>query len=92
VALVIPDLEALRGWAAKQNLALEDVAGNEQVRNLLRAEIEALSRDIKGYERVQNFVVAIEDFTTDNGMLTPTLKLKRRVVLERYGEDLDALY
>jgi long-chain acyl-CoA synthetase len=92
VALVIPDLEALRGWAAKQNLALEDVAGNEQVRNLLRAEIEALSRDIKGYERVQNFVVTIEDFTTDNGMLTPTLKLKRRVVLERYGEDLDALY
>ena len=41
---------------------------------------------------MQNFVLVLEDFTTDNGMLTPTLKLKRRVVLERYGQDLDALY
>ena len=41
---------------------------------------------------MQNFIIALEDFTTDNGMLTPTLKLKRRAVLERYGSDLDALY
>ncbi len=47
---------------------------------------------MKGYERVQDFVLSLEDFTTDNGMLTPTLKLKRRSVLERYGPDLDALY
>jgi long-chain acyl-CoA synthetase len=41
---------------------------------------------------VQDFVLAVEDFTTDNGMLTPTLKLKRRTVMERYGPDLDGLY
>jgi len=92
VALVVPDLEALRGWASKQNLTLDDLARNEQVRELIRSEIDALSRDLKGYERVQAFTVCVEDFTTDNGMLTPTLKLKRRVVLERYGEDLDSLY
>ncbi len=92
VALVIPDLEALRGWAAKENVVLDDVPRNERVRELLRREIEAHGRDLKGYERVQAFVVGVEDFTTDNGMLTPTLKLKRRVVLQRYGEDLDALY
>jgi long-chain acyl-CoA synthetase len=92
VALVIPDLEALRGWAAKENVVLDDVPRNERVRELLRREIEAHGRDLKGYERVQAFVVVVEDFTTDNGMLTPTLKLKRRVVLQRYGEDLDALY
>ncbi len=92
VALVIPDLDALRAWAAKQNVALGDVANSEQVRALLEAEIEALSRDIKGYERVRKFLVGVEDFTTDNGMLTPTLKLKRRAVMQRYGEDLDALY
>ena len=40
---------------------------------------------------MQDFVLA-EDFTTDNGMLTPTLKLKRRKVMERYGADLDGLY
>jgi long-chain acyl-CoA synthetase len=92
VALVVPDAEAVRGWAAKQGVALEDVARNEQVRQLLRTEIETHSKELKGYERVQNFIIALEDFTTDNGMLTPTLKLKRRVVLERYGDDLEALY
>jgi long-chain acyl-CoA synthetase len=92
VALVIPDPEALRAWASKQGRTLDDVARNEEVRELLRAEIAALSKEIKGYERVQDFIVVIEDFTTDNGMLTPTLKLKRRAVLDRYGEDLDALY
>jgi len=92
VALVIPETEAVRSWASKQGVATQDIARDEQVRQLIRSEIEALSKELKGYERVQNFIIALEDFTTDNGMLTPTLKLKRRAVLERYGADLDALY
>jgi long-chain acyl-CoA synthetase len=92
VALIVPDEEALKGWAAKESVTLGDVSRNERVRELIGKEIDELSRDMKGYERVQNFVLAVEDFTTDNGMLTPTLKLKRRVVMERYGGDLDGLY
>ena len=92
VALVVPDPEVLKGWAAKEGVSLDDITHNERVHELIRKEIEAVSRDIKGYERVQEFVLASEDFTTDNGMLTPTLKLKRRVVMDRYGHDLDALY
>ena len=61
-------------------------------RELLHAEIETCCRDVKGYERIKAFALVEEDFTTDNGMLTPTLKLKRRVVLARYGELLERLY
>jgi long-chain acyl-CoA synthetase len=92
VALIVPDSDALRTWAEKQGITLGDVRTNKQVHDLIRSEIENLSKDIKGYERVQDFVVVLEDFTTDNGMLTPTLKVKRRVVLDRYGQELDALY
>ena len=92
VALIVPDAEVLKAWAAKENVALGDPTTNERVRQLIKSEIDQLSREIKGYERVQNFVLAMEDFTTDNGMLTPTLKLKRRAVMERYGPDLDGLY
>ncbi len=92
VALVVPDSDALRTWAARQGIALGDVRSNQKVRDLIRSEIETLSKEIKGYERVQNFVLVLEDFTTENGMLTPTLKVKRRVVLERYEQELDALY
>jgi long-chain acyl-CoA synthetase len=92
VALVVPDSDALRTWAERQGITLGDVRTNKQVHDLIRSEIEALSKDIKGYERVQDFVLVLEDFTTDNGMLTPTLKVKRRVVLDRYGQELDSLY
>jgi len=92
VALVVPDSEALRAWAEKQGITLGDVRTNKQVHDLIRGEIDTLSKDIKGYERVQNFFLCLEDFTTENGMLTPTLKVKRRVVFDRYGKDLDALY
>jgi long-chain acyl-CoA synthetase len=92
VALVVPDSDALRTWAERQGITLGDVHKNKQGHDLIRSEIEALSKDIKGYERVQDFVLVLEDFTTDNGMLTPTLKVKRRVVLDRYGQELDSLY
>ena len=92
VALVVPDSDALRAWAERQGITLGDVRTNKQVRDLIRGEIDTLSKDIKGYERVQDFVLVLEDFTTENGMLTPTLKVKRRVVLERYGQELDGLY
>src|SRR6516164_5216310 len=92
VALIVPDSEALRVWAEKQGITLGDVRTNKQVRDLIRGEIDTLSKDIKGYERVQDFVLCLEDFTTENGMLTPTLKVKRRVVLDHYGKDLDSLY
>ena len=54
--------------------------------------VHAVGRAAAALERVQNFVLVLEDFTTENGMLTPTLKVKRRVVLERYGQELDGLY
>jgi long-chain acyl-CoA synthetase len=68
------------------------VRTSKQVHDLIRSEIDALSKDIKGEEPVQDFVLVLEDFTTENGMLTPTLKVKHRVVLERYGQELDGLY
>lgn len=92
VALIVPDSEALRVWAEKQGITLGDPRTNKQVHDLIRSEIDTLSKDIKGYERVQDFVLCLEDFTTENGMLTPTLKVKRRVVLDRYGKELDGLY
>jgi long-chain acyl-CoA synthetase len=46
----------------------------------------------KGFEEVRDFALIAQDFTTDNGMLTPSLKLKRRKVMETYGKVIDDLY
>ncbi len=94
VAVVIPDFEALKAWAADKGLSLDPsvLVGSPEVRALIADEIDRLSSDFKGYEKVRNFHIGQEDFTTENGMLTPTLKLKRRIVQKRYGDAIDSLY
>jgi long-chain acyl-CoA synthetase len=62
------------------------------VRSLLKQEIEKYGAAFKGFESIQDFALIAEDFTTDNGMLTPSLKLKRRKVLEVHGPVIEALY
>ncbi|MDD9966299.1 MAG: long-chain fatty acid--CoA ligase [Myxococcales bacterium] len=94
VALIVPDVAALAEWTKEQGLttrpdALVDLP---QVRTLLREEIERASRDFKGFETVRDFIVDTEELTPDNGMLTPTLKVKRRNVMAKYEPQLQALY
>lgn len=92
VALVVPDPAALESWATENHISLGDVSTDARVKELLREELTKHSKSFKRYELPRDIAVVAEEFTTDNGMLTPTLKLKRRVVLERYGDRLDALY
>ncbi len=94
VAVVIPDMESLGAWAAEKGLPtdLKSLADNADVKQLLQAEIDELSAEFKQYEKVRKFAIGDEDFTPENGMLTPTLKLKRRIVLQHYQPVIDALY
>ncbi len=92
VALVVPDAARVKKWAADQGFEPASLATDERVRSLLREEIAARSAGFKGFERLRDFIVVTDDFTTDNGMLTPTLKLKRRNVVAKYQPLLEALY
>jgi long-chain acyl-CoA synthetase len=94
VALIIPDMPALKSWAEGKGLPSDPEAliADERTRALLRKEIDTYSREFKGYEAIRAFVVSADELTTQNDMLTPTLKLKRRNVVARYGPALEALY
>lgn len=92
VALVVPDKAALEKWAADNGKTLGDVEKSDEVKQLIEEELKKYAKGFKGFERPEKFVLTSEDFTTDNGMLTPTLKLKRRNVLQKYEPALDALY
>lgn len=95
VAVVVPDFESLGAWAKDNGLGGKsdaELARDPKVEALIKGEIDKFSSDFKGYERPKKFVVVSEDFTTENGMLTPSLKVKRRVVVERYGDDMEGLY
>jgi long-chain acyl-CoA synthetase len=94
-AVVIVDMAALETWAAAQGLQSSDkskLLQEPRVRTLIRAELDKYSREFKGYEQVRDFVLDSELFSTHNDLLTPSLKLKRRNVLVKYADRLDALY
>jgi len=95
VALVVPRHAALLAWAQSNGLKTEplrELLESDDVRGLVRAELDRLGLDFKGYERIRAFKLLEEPFSTDNGLLTPTLKIKRARVEERYRADIAALY
>ena len=94
VALIVPDRQAVMSWAKKENIAgdFETVCASPSTHDLVRMEIESLSRNIRGFEKVKQFALITEEFTTENGMLTPSLKIKRRKVIERYADVVAELY
>jgi long-chain acyl-CoA synthetase len=92
VALVVLDLAALEDRARSAGQPLGDPTLDPEVRKLIGEELERLSARFKGYERPRGFALVTDDFTTANGLLTPTLKLRRAAVLARYRTEIEALY
>jgi long-chain acyl-CoA synthetase len=96
VAVVVANVPAVKKWAEESQVKLtssnDAILKDDRVRALFKREIEKQGASFKGFESIQDFALIGDDFTTDNGMLTPSLKLKRRKVLEVYGAVIDALY
>jgi long-chain acyl-CoA synthetase len=94
VALIVPDMVALKAWAQAQGIPTEPepLLADPRTRELIRKEIEVHSREFKVFEAIHDFLLSAEEMSTQNDMLTPTLKLKRRNVMARYGSQLKALY
>ena len=92
VVLIVPDMTTLGPWCTENGVDVAQVASDAKVLALLQHEIEQNSKSFKRYELPKKILVSTEDFTTDNGMLTPTLKLKRRNVMQQYGDAIEALF
>jgi long-chain acyl-CoA synthetase len=94
-ALITLSPEELVAWAAQKGIAERDVealARHPEVEKLVRAGVEEVNRGLASFEQVKKFVVLGKDFSQETGELTPTLKVRRKVVVEKYGRLLDALY
>lgn len=92
VALVVIDEPSITRWAKDKKLELKDATADAAVRELIGKELEARSAHFKGYEKPKAFALIREDFTVENGLLTPSLKVRRKLVLDRYLASLETLY
>jgi long-chain acyl-CoA synthetase len=95
-ALITLDEEALPGWLASKGKPAD--ATPEQLRDdpellaVLDAAVKEANKAVSQAEAIKNFRVLAADFTEDNGMLTPSLKLKRAVVLKEFDSEVEGLY
>jgi long-chain acyl-CoA synthetase len=93
-ALITLDPEALPAWAEERGLPTDmaALAATDEVRALVQGIVDEVNADRSRYEQIKRFVILPRDFTMDDDELTPTLKLKRRVVAQHFDRELDALY
>ncbi|MEO7034873.1 MAG: long-chain fatty acid--CoA ligase [Polyangiaceae bacterium] len=92
VALVVLDEAAVTRWAKEKSLDVRDMTADTAVKELIERELAARAQNFRGYEKPKAFALIREDFTVENGLLTPSLKVRRKLVLDRYVPLLEALY
>ncbi len=95
VALVTLAKDEALAWAKAEGLAVTDFAEltrHPRAQQLVSEIIESKNKQLSNYERIKKFRILNEDFTLENGMLTPSLKVKRKVVSERFQTMLEGLY
>lgn len=93
IALVALNREAVRELFAQAELEPPDSAGRKQaIREAVWKEVENINRSLSSYESIKKVLVIAEDFSVENGMLTPTLKVRRAQVLRNYSREIEGLY
>ncbi len=94
VVLLVVEMGYVRSYAERhqQSGTDEELLASELLANRLKRDIERYGADFKNYEVPKRFKLLTEEWTIENGMITPTLKLKRNVVEERFQAEIEALY
>ena len=94
-ALIIPEYRLLEDYARKNNIPFEsreDLCANDKIHSMIWNRIETLQQPLAHYEQVKRFTLVPHHFSMENGELTNTLKLKRRVINENYKAEIDKMY
>ena len=94
-ALITLDPDAITQWAVEKGLGDKDaeaLSTDPKVRELIEAEVIERNKQLASFESIKQFHILPRDFTIEGGELTPTMKVKRKVVTGRYQAEIDALY
>ncbi len=95
-ALIVPNVKEVRERAAREGISLpdddRDLCRNDTVYEWVEAEVERINERFESYERIKQFRLVPIEFTEGNDLLTPTMKKKRRNILDRFADDIEAIY
>jgi long-chain acyl-CoA synthetase len=94
-ALIVPDFEALEGHARQNDIQfdeIEDLLDKESIINLFSKELRSFSKELASHEKIRDFRLLPQEFSVETGELTPTLKVKRRVIEDKYGHLIEDIF
>ena len=93
--IISPNFALLEDWARTNNVSFSsrtELTANRKVQALYEGIVEEVNRNLARFEKLKRVLLVPEEFSADNGALTPTLKLRRRIIEERYRRQIDELY
>ncbi|ELZ35663.1 AMP-dependent synthetase/ligase [Halorubrum tebenquichense] len=95
-ALIVPNFEKVAAWADAEGIDLPeapaDICRDDRVRERIQAEVDRVNEEFESYERIKQFRLVEEEFTEANDLLTPTMKKKRRNILDRFADEVELIY
>jgi len=93
--MISPNFAALEPWARENGIAFStraELIANPKVKALYEDIVEGINHNLARFEKLKRVLIVADEFTPDTGIMTPTLKLRRRVVEERYRQQIEDLY
>ena len=94
-ALIVPNFDALKAWASENSIETDDLSAMLEAREVqqhIQSEIRSRLTDFADFEQVRRFTLFEKEFSQEADEMTPTLKLKRNVIIEKYGDAIDGMY
>lgn len=94
-ALIIPDFSAIKEWCETEKIIYshpKEMVENLNVKNLIKSEIDKYNKELSKSENVMKFEILADEWTQENGLLTPTLKVKRNKIAKKYADVIQAMF
>ena len=94
-ALIIPNYQTLEQYATEQKIPydnVEELVKNQQINDYVFGRIELLQSQFSNYEKIKKIILLPRPFSVEEGELTNTLKLRRKIILEKYSTEIDSMY
>ncbi len=94
-ALIVPSFESLEEYARSINLKYHDrleLLRHSHIVNMFEQRLKEIQKELALFEQVKKFTLLPQAFTMETGELTPTMKLRRKIILQRYQNEIDLMY
>jgi long-chain acyl-CoA synthetase len=91
-ALIQINFEYIDEWAKRKGYKIDNIQDNQELRQRIQKEIDTCNKSFGNWEQIKDFQITGEEWTATSGHLTPTLKMKRKVILEKHKNLYNKIY